>query len=182
MKRLTAELHICQKSERGLTFIAGRFPGGAKRWGETGDRCRDGWEQRERCYQSVIIVFRHLATWHLKLHNHKFHVWTMLEPALQAWAKPTPGEPQETWARSNLLPAVNDTSISEQTHFRVQTCPTVATPQLCSCQLSHSELVLQISALQQVNVTPGATAPPGCGTAPFLFTSREKQVVVNSCC
>lgn len=179
MKRLIAELHICQKSERGLTFIAGGFPGGANWWGETGDRCRDGWEQRERCYQSIIIDFRHLATWHLKLHNHKFHVWTMLEPG-----RPEPNPHPESCRKheSGLICfSQSTTCISEQTHFQVQTCPTVATPQLCSFR-DVSELIFQISALQQVNVTPGATAPPGCGTAPFLFTSCEKQVVVNSCC
>lgn len=137
MKRLIAELHICQKSERGLTFIAGGFPGGANWWGETGDRCRDGWEQRERCYQSIIIDFRHLATWHLKLHNHKFHVWTMLEPG-----RPEPNPHPESCRKheSGLICfSQSTTCISEQTHFQVQTCPTVATPQLCSFQLSHSE-------------------------------------------
>lgn len=156
-----------------LTFIAGRFPGGAKQWGETGDRCRDGWEQREQCYQNIIIAFRHLATWHLTLHNHKFHVWTMLEPALQARAKPTPGELQETWARSKLLPAVNDMHIGANTFpsSNMSHCGNPSALQLPAFPLRHrrdvSELIFQISALQQVNVTAGATAPPGGGTATF---------------
>lgn len=156
-----------------LTFIAERFPGGAKQWGETGDRCHDGWEQRQQCYQNIIIAFKHLATWHLTLHNHKFHVWTMLEPALQARAKPTPGELQGTWARFKLLPAVNDMHIGANTFpsSNMSHCGNPSALQLPAFPLRHrrdvSELIFQISALQQVNVTAGATAPPGGGTAPF---------------